>query len=81
MFELAVLVLSAVPFLLGLFALIVLEKRRRDDNDDLPPPGNEPPPPVRPLPTSPNARPARSDRPRRRSDPSPISPRRPVIRS
>jgi hypothetical protein len=61
MLEIAVLVASALPFVVGLYALKVLERRRRGGDDRPPPPDEGPPPPVQPNPGSP-ARRLRSDR-------------------
>ena len=62
MLELTVLFISAMPFVLGLYALRVLERRRDDRSDDPPPPQPDPPPPVLPPTPPPHARPVRTDR-------------------
>jgi hypothetical protein len=51
MFELIVLLMSAVPFALGLYVLRLLDRHQGDDPDDLPPPDPGPPPPVSPSPS------------------------------
>jgi len=74
MLELTILTLSVLPFVLGLYALKVLERRRRDDDDLPPPPGDDPSHPVDPWPVSPTGRLRLGDR-----EPSPSSAdRRPV---
>jgi hypothetical protein len=79
MIELAVLFLSAVPFILGLYALKILERRRGDDGDDLPPPDSGPSGPIDPRPVSPSRALRRTDRPgapSRRTSPAPPARRR-----
>jgi len=85
MLELAVLFISTLPFLLGLYALKVIERRRNDDGDSPPPPDNDPPAPVSPSPVAPvrhrpDPRP-RADRsgdrgPARPSSRTPVAPAR-----
>lgn len=83
MIEIAVFVLSALPFVLGLYALRMLEEGRDDDPDDPPPPDVEPPP-VSPSPHTPHRRIPDDDRsptadrpPRPSSQPAPQRVRRP----
>lgn len=87
MLELAVLFISTLPFLLGLYALKVIERRRNDGGDSPPPPDSDPPAPVSPSPVAPvrhvpGSRP-RSNRsgdrgPARRSSRTPVVPARPA---
>jgi hypothetical protein len=87
MIELAVFLLSALPFVLGLYALRMLENGRDDDPDDPPPPAVDPPP-ISPAPQAPHRvvptddrsptedrppRPARHSSPQRTRRPSPRS--------
>ena len=62
MLELTVLMLSAIPFLLGLYALKVIGRRRNDDGDPPPPPNTDPPDPIAPFPGAPMSATRRDDR-------------------
>lgn len=74
MLEMMILTMCVLPFVLGLYALKILEQRRRDDDDFPPPPGDDPMPPIDPWPVSPAGRRRLADRD---STPSPVD-RRPV---
>lgn len=67
MMELVVLLMSAMPFLVGLYALRVLENRRNDDGDDPPPPDSGPDYPMDPF--APGPRRERPATPRNASGP------------
>jgi len=69
-----ILTMSVLPFVLGLYALKILEQRRRDDDDLPPPPGDDPLPPTDPWPVSPSGRRRLGDQ---EPAPSPVD-RRPV---
>ncbi|WP_022835195.1 hypothetical protein [Salisaeta longa] len=57
MLELAVLFLSALPFVMGLYVLELINRRRNDPPDDDGPPRRDPPPPLPRVPVSPGRRP------------------------
>jgi len=73
MLELMILTMSVLPFVLGLYALKILEQRRRDDDDLPPPPGDDPFPPKDPLPVSPAGRRRPGDREPSRIQRAPMS--------
>lgn len=62
MMQIVALLLSALPFVLCLYALHLLEQGRNDDRDDPPPPDANPPEPVEPVPASPHRRVPTDDR-------------------
>lgn len=55
MFEIMILLLGAMPFLVGLYAVRVMKKSNDNGSDD-PPPPPEPQPPLPLLPPSPEPR-------------------------
>jgi hypothetical protein len=85
MFEIAILIVSATPFLIGLYAIRMLNNKNSEGSDDNPPPP-DPSPPLPDLPPSPESARRRlprhpaSDRGPRASVRAPAT-RRPVVRS
>lgn len=66
MFDFVIMLMSAVPFALGLYVLRLLDRPHGDDADDLPPPDPGPQPPVDPTPSGLHrTRSRRTDRPPR----------------
>lgn len=75
MLELIVMLMSAVPFLLGLYVLRLLDRPHGDDSDDLPPPDPGPQPPADPSPSG-----LHTDRTRQANDRPPRDVRPPHVR-